>query len=266
MAYIIKIIGLFSCLELKHMMTLTGGSMIEERKDKISASSLVVDYIREKLLDGGWQEGEKIATETELMKIVGVGRQAVREAIGNLVSLDILDKRQGSGTFVKGITITSALNQLVSGVVLNEYDTLAILGFRKIIEPACVRLIIENYHEDTIERIHKHLQEMKKYEFDTSSGKFCIADGDFHTAIINGAGNPVIKKVMEIMSPSLYSYQLKFFRTIGPQSGVAEHENIFKAILQRDGDLASLLMLRHIERSEADVLTYREINTEDVRI
>jgi len=240
--------------------------MIEERKNRISASSLVVDYIREKLLNGDWEEGEKIATETELMKIVGVGRQAVREAIGNLVSLDILDKRQGSGTFVKGITINSALNQLVSGVFLNEYDTLAILGFRKIIEPACVRLFIENYNKENIELLNKHLIQMKKYEFDKTNGKFCIADGDFHTTIINGAGNPVIKKVMEIMSPSLYSYQVKFFKTIGPQSGVTEHENIYNAILHRDGDLASLLMLRHIERSEADVLTYRKITTEDVRL
>ena len=240
--------------------------MIEERKNRISAGSLVVDYIREKLLNGDWEEGKKIATETELMKIVGVGRQAVREAIGTLVSLDVLDKRQGSGTFVKGITINSALNQLVSGVFLNEYETLAILGFRKIIEPACVRLFIENYNSDDIELISKHLATMKKYEFDTTNENFCIADGDFHNTIINGAGNPVIKKVMEIMSPSLYSYQLKFFRTIGPQSGVSEHEEIFKAIQNRDGELASLLMLRHIERSEADVLTYRKINTEDIEI
>ena len=240
--------------------------MNEERKNKISASSLVVDYIREKLLNGDWEEGEKIATETELMKIVGVGRQAVREAIGNLVSLDILDKRQGSGTFVKGITINSALNQLVSGVFLNEYDTLAILGFRKIIEPACVRLFIENFNTENLELLHKHLEKMKKYEFDRTTEKFCIADGNFHNTIIHGAGNPVIKKVMEIMSPSLYSYQVKSFRTIGPQSGVAEHEDIYNAILHRDGDLASLLMLRHIERSEADVLSYRKINTEDVMI
>lgn len=235
--------------------------MMEEKKDRVSASSLVVDYIREKLLNRDWEEGEKIATETELMKIVGVGRQAVREAIGNLVSLDILDKRQGSGTFVKGITINSALTQLVSGVFLNEYDTLAILGFRKIIEPACVQLFINNYNKEHIELLNKHVQKMKKYEFDRTNEKFCIADGDFHTTIINGADNPVIKKVMEIMSPLLYSYQLKTFKTIGPQSGVIEHENIITAIINKDGALASLLMLRHIERSEADVLAYREIDT-----
>jgi GntR family transcriptional repressor for pyruvate dehydrogenase complex len=232
---------------------------------RMSASSLVVEYIKEKLLNGEWEVGAKIATESELMKLVGVGRQAVREAIGNLVSLDILDKRQGSGTYVKGISVNSALNQLLSGVYLNEYDTMAILGFRKIIEPACVRLFIENYNEKSVELISKHLETMKVYEFDTSNNNFCIADGNFHDTIIKGAGNPVVKKVMEIFSSSLYAYQLESFRTIGPQSGVAEHELILKAIMHKDAELASLLMLRHIERSEADILKYREINTSNVK-
>jgi len=240
---------------------------IENTNDgKISASTLVVEYVKEKLLNGEWEPGAKISTESELMNIVGVGRQAVREAIGTLVSIGVLDKRQGSGTYVKGLSVNAALNQLLSGVYLNEYDTLAILGFRKIIEPACVRLFILNYSEENVEIIRKQLQTMKKYEFDRNSNQFCIADGNFHDTIIKGAGNPVIKKTMSIFSSSLYEYQWKSFRTIGPQSGVGEHEAILEAIENKDCELASLLMLRHIERSEEDILKYREFNTSQLDI
>lgn len=235
--------------------------MLQVARTKMSASALVVDYIKERLLNGEWGVGAKIATEPELMAAVGVGRQAVREAIGNLVSLDLLDRRQGSGTYVKGLSVNSALNQLLPGVYLNAYDTLAILGFRKIIEPACVRLFIEHYDQKQVDAIAGHLESMKRHEFDRSTNLFSIADGNFHDTIIRGAQNPVIMKIMEIFSSSLFAYQWESFRTIGPKSGVDEHERILNAITNRDAELASLLMLRHIERSESDTLRYRDNHT-----
>ncbi len=230
---------------------------------RTSASSLVVDYIREKLISGEWAPGAKIHTENELMQSVGVGRQAVREAIGSLVSLDILSKRQGSGTYVRSLGVDTALNQMIPKIFLDNNDTLAILEFRKIIEPACIRLFIQNADRNSVDEIKGYLETMKKYEFDRTTETFCIADGNFHNTIIKGADNAIIERIMELVNTYFLAYQLKTFETIGPKNGVREHQAIVEAIERRDKDLASLLMLRHIERSEADFKAYIESNTVD---
>ena len=53
-------------------------------------------------------------------------------------------------------------------------------------------------------------------------------------------------------------YQQQANQTIGSQSGVLEHRRILEAIREKDGELAGLLMKRHIQRSRRDICRYRE--------
>ena len=66
----------------------------------------LTDLIKEKILDGRLQEGDRIMTETEISQEYDVSRITVRKAIENLVEEGILIKKQGIGTFVAGKRLT----------------------------------------------------------------------------------------------------------------------------------------------------------------
>lgn len=56
----------------------------------------IVNYIKENRLEAG----DKLPNEHDLALNLGVGRSTLREAVRSLVSRNILEVRQGSGTYV----------------------------------------------------------------------------------------------------------------------------------------------------------------------
>jgi GntR family transcriptional regulator len=61
----------------------------------------VLDLIRNQKI----KPGEQLPTESELIKLLKVGRSTLREALANLVHQGVLYKVQGKGTFVREIPI-----------------------------------------------------------------------------------------------------------------------------------------------------------------
>src|SRR5262245_41244863 len=60
----------------------------------------VVEELRAQICSGEWSVGSRIPTEPELVEALGVGRNTVREAVNALVHAGVLERRQGSGTYV----------------------------------------------------------------------------------------------------------------------------------------------------------------------
>jgi DNA-binding GntR family transcriptional regulator len=58
--------------------------------------------IRRRLDGGEWSAGERIEAEVELARQYEVSRVTVRQALAELVKDDLLERRRGSGTYVRG--------------------------------------------------------------------------------------------------------------------------------------------------------------------
>jgi GntR family transcriptional regulator len=51
---------------------------------------------------GHWQKGERLPTEAELSRLLGMAVGTVRKALAELAARGLLERRQGSGTYVRG--------------------------------------------------------------------------------------------------------------------------------------------------------------------
>lgn len=60
----------------------------------------VVAYITDSIRDGRLDPGDKLPTESEIMRILGVSRTVVREAISHMQAAGLVETRHGIGTFV----------------------------------------------------------------------------------------------------------------------------------------------------------------------
>lgn len=60
----------------------------------------LAELLRRRILDGGWQQGNRIPSQGELAAEFGVARVTVRQAIAMLEEDGLLESRRGRGTFL----------------------------------------------------------------------------------------------------------------------------------------------------------------------
>src|SRR6478609_4978623 len=63
-----------------------------------------VAQLRARITSGDWPVGTRIPPEPALVELLGVGRNTVREAVQSLVHAGLLERRQGSGTYVLSVS------------------------------------------------------------------------------------------------------------------------------------------------------------------
>ena len=80
-----------------------------------SAVEGIEDYIRRHNL----HVGDLLPSEMELCDELGCSRSSLREAMRTLVSLDIVEVRQGQGTFVSKMSLAPLIRGMVLRVTLD---------------------------------------------------------------------------------------------------------------------------------------------------
>lgn len=69
----------------------------------------VEEVIRQRLIDNYWKPGEALPSEFELAHELSVSQGTVRKALNDMVAENLLERRQGRGTFVSEYTERRAL-------------------------------------------------------------------------------------------------------------------------------------------------------------
>lgn len=223
---------------------------------KKNVSQIVFDKIEQNIINGKWPAGTKITSEPQLVKELGVSRMSVREAIEKLVALGILTKKRGEGTFVNELKPSIYLNSLIPMIMVEKVDYLEILEFRLIMEVESIRLFIKKASDKDIDELREYYEDMVKYRNDAQ--EFAYADTNFHMKIAEGTSNSLIKKVNSVLKKLLEYHQEGLYENLGPEGGLREHKKILEAVENRDEDLASLFIKRHIERTINDIKKLEE--------
>lgn len=215
------------------------------------ASDKVLEKIEEKIFSGEWKSGQKIMSETQLAKELDVSRVSVREALEKLVTLNIISKKQGGGTFVNDLSPLVYLNSLIPMLILDMDSYVDIIEFRLITEPESARLCTERCSDDLIKELEICYENMLMYKGDIK--RFTEEDLKFHNKISEGTNNSLINKVNKLLKNVLKYHQTLLYKNLGPKGGVAEHKLILDAIKNRDSELAYIYARRHAQRTLNDI-------------
>lgn len=216
--------------------------------EKMKLSDKVYDKILLEISNGTWKPGMKISSENELAKNLGVARVSVREAVGKLEALGILEKNHGQGTFVSQLKTSIYYNSLIPMIILDvdKNSAIEVLEFRLLTDVESARLCALKCNEEDIKKIKYCYEQMKNNTHDKD--KFSDFDIQFHMAITYGAKNGIIQKVHEILFDVLKLHQKKSAYKGGePSSALKYHKKIMDSIMERDPEMAGIFMRRHIE-------------------
>jgi len=211
----------------------------------LNASAKAYNFILDKIERGEWRSGDRIWTETRLCEHLGISRVALRQATEKLVALSILNRVQGSGTYVCEKTDADMVQ--MGFLDVGEEDILGILEFRRYFEPGNITLFVKNALSEDIDALEASYGTMQKAAAEGDMIQFTAADYHFHDIIAKGTKKLFIYRISTTLNSVLAKHQLNVNTHIGPGIGLEFHALILDSVKKRDADLAALYMKRHID-------------------
>ena len=202
--------------------------------DSGTLSDRVCNQLKEEIITGRLEQGAKIKEE-ELAREHGISRGPLREAIRRLEGMHLVKRVPHAGARV--VTLTHKMMSDIYRV-------------REALEGMSARLAAENMRPQDIEA-HWKLLEQHEHGIEETDGKIYFqreGDVDFHFRIAQASGNDWLihhlsSELNQLVRMCRYRSALAPSR---PVQALAEHRHIVEAIAAGDGELAELLMRRHI--------------------
>jgi DNA-binding GntR family transcriptional regulator len=204
-------------------------------------SDHVLRQIQSAIVKGDIAPGSKIS-EPELARAYGISRGPLREALHRLEGQKLLVRIPHAGARV---------------VSLSRQELSELYQIRESLEGLACRLAAERLTPEQVEELRAVLREHERDEaFQAGRGYYQQeGDFDFHYRIIQASGNMML---IRLLCDELYQlarmYRIQHSATPHrPAQAFAEHHRILDAIAEGDGELAELLMRRHIRTSRLNI-------------
>ena len=207
----------------------------------------VTEYLQKQIEEGVWKPGDRISSENELTKVLGVSRASIRSGIQQLVAVGVLDTQQGRGTFVRGLP-TEDISKDLGRLYKSNKDLRDLLEYRMILETECCRLAAERISDAVLEKLKTNYENMKA-EFkkpDRDSNVFSENDFGFHKRIYVATGNELIIDSLVRITGAIECYQRLFNTDYLCEKAVYYHKKILDALYERNGDKAARAMRHHL--------------------
>ena len=210
-----------------------------------------IGKIKEMITSGRVRPGEKLPREADLAAELGLSRNSLREAVKALSLINVLDVRQGDGTYATSLAPSLLLEALSFIVDFHRDDTvLEFLEVRRILEPAATGLAALRMTQEQKDSLGKVLDAVT---VDSPVDDFVATDLEFHKEIALGSGNTVLASLVDNMS--LPTVRARVWRGMtqprAQERTLAEHRAIYQAIVAGDADLARSWATVHISGIES---------------
>lgn len=206
--------------------------------------------IKEMIVGGQLHPGDRLPKEADLALQLGLSRNSLREAVRALSLINILDVRQGDGTYVTSLEPHLLLDALAFVVDFHRDDrVLEFLRVRRILEPAAASMAAERADETIVSTLRAVLDATTP---DLSSADLLKHDIEFHHKLAEASGNSVLCSLIDSLADP--TNRARIWRGLTEEGAqdrtIAEHRGIVAAIEMHDGQLAHALMLVHISGVE----------------
>ncbi|MGI6069390.1 MAG: FadR/GntR family transcriptional regulator [Blautia sp.] len=213
--------------------------------ERVNVTNQIIAYLIENIKNGSWQEGEKIPSENQLIKELGVSRASVRTAIQHLTAIGALESVHGKGTFLLDANVENWGSQDNVITAKDCEDIEKVLEFRRIVEPEACYLAALRGTPKLTAALERYLDLMRTTQGNQKD--FVEADMKFHEAICRAAGNPLMEKTMVRVFGETRRYHEKMNDIFGYQEGIRYHTLLTEAFRNRDAVLAKELMYEHLQ-------------------
>ncbi|MEU6997423.1 FadR/GntR family transcriptional regulator [Nonomuraea sp. NPDC046570] len=221
-----------------------------------------VDRIRQMIITGELQPGDRLPAEKELASRLGLSRNSLREAVRALTMMRVLDTRRGDGTYVTSLDPELLLGTMSMVVDLHQDSTVRhFLEVRRLLEPEATAMAALRITADRLAELARLLAEAADLAAAHPVDRVRLRENGeaFHRIVTQASGNPVLSTIVETVSG----------KTLRPQSWcgmtdegdlhltLTEHQAIYEALSAGDTYRARIRAAAHVAGIEDSVLSAR---------
>ncbi len=211
--------------------------------------------LRDLILSNVLRAGQKLV-DRDLAEQLGVSRTPVREALGRLAMMGLVEARSRRGYYVK---------QYTAEEMADLYE------FRQILEVNAARLAAENADESQIGEFKRLLVESEKLAAKPSNhAKTVEIDLEIHDLIARASGNESLHRaIRNLMDKVVCFIWVDWVDASAADAALIaeahrEHKCLIERIIDRDADGAAKYLAAHIQNSR-DGLASKLRAREDLR-
>ena len=205
----------------------------------------VSEQLKEAILRGRYQTGDKIPSEHQLVSIFGVSRVIVREAIRNLERSGLIEIKRGptGGAFVQPVR-HDAVSQIVQDLFRHAKGTVDhIMEVRLQIEPIVARLAAERATRGDIRMLEEAIEGHPE-----SPGKEYVASNiNFHRLLADCAHNPIYHILVNILMDFTEALIFRLKQEDLVLHDTVSHNKLLKLVRQGDAAKTQEIMRSHLE-------------------
>ena len=211
----------------------------------------VFAQLRTAIVKGKLPPGSKI-NEPQLAARYGISRGPLREAIRRLEGCKLVEIKPNAGAKV---------------VSLDELQAIEIYEIRESLEGLACRLAAANASAEDCLKLRELLARHEQ-QIQSENGLLYYqqeGDLDFHYMVVRMGGN---QRLFDLLCEELY-HLLRLYRVqtssqpSRPEQAFKEHHQIVDAIEKQDGELAEMLMRRHIANAKNTLLNKLDQTVEE---
>ncbi len=235
--------------------------MLEKLESK-KKSVHVIEQLLDAIDKGVYSLGDKLPSEQVITQQTGVSRPSVREALGALRLVGVLETRMGDGTYVKDIHWNKLFSspgesQILSILEEERGNPFEALEARRTLETNLIKHAVERRTSEDLQELEAALKriiasiEVKDYD------ELLKADRDFHLAIGKATTNSILEQMLtfllDVMEQSLWPRMKKGLLAASKkhlEETRCSHQGIYEAIKERNNKKAVELMGRHFDEIE----------------
>ncbi|GAA5041405.1 FadR/GntR family transcriptional regulator [Nocardia callitridis] len=200
---------------------------------RTSLIAQVTEQLRSEIHSGNWPVGSRIPTEPALTELTGTGRNTVREAVQALVHAGMLERRQGSGTYV---IATSDLGGTLTKYFADAQDR-DILELRLALDTNAAALAARRRDDTDVATLTRLLAERQR-AWDAGDPDSIDADVQLHRAIVVASHNAVYLEFYDSLLPSIESV-IRANSSASRDNYDQEHADLVQAVIDSDPEGAA---------------------------
>ncbi|MFI6597877.1 FadR/GntR family transcriptional regulator [Nonomuraea sp. NPDC050536] len=217
----------------------------------MAVTDAAIDKIKQMILSGELTPGDRLPKEADLAERLGLSRNSLREAVRALALINVLDVRQGDGTYVTSLEPHLLLDTMSFVLDLHRDDTvLQFFEVRRILEPAATAMATKLMTDEEIDELRVILESLPA---EPTIEELVANDLRFHQRIAQGSGNSVLCSFIESLSGP--TTRARIWRGL-TQEGALEktmeqHTAIYEAMAGRQADVARSWATVHVAGVES---------------
>ena len=220
------------------------------RDTKPTLQSEIIRFIQNYIAQQGLKQGDKLPSQEQLIKMMGVSRTSLREAVKTLEAKGILQVLNGKGIYIAG-NQNDAL-QVTLDMTEQKESLLELVEIRRALEREILRLVVQKATDEELTALGmvKDVLLSKYYRGENQTPE----DRQFHCMIYGMTKNKTMEKLITAILEGFEIFWNHPLDMVDPfTETIPLHGDLYNALYQRNIRLAQTINDEILDRVRTDI-------------